>query len=121
MIIRPQKGSVLAQGRISKDPETRTTPTGKTVTNIDMNVSDDRNTAEWLNRVACWDDIAEYAQGLKKGDKVLLCGIEKPRTYTGRDGEEKTVNDITATFLCRQPSAQKLREPGEDPDDDCPF
>lgn len=129
MIIRTPKGSLIAAGRLSKDPETRTTTTGKTVTSFGMNVSDDRDNAEWLN-VSCWGSIAEYAQTLSKGDTVMLCGHEKQRTYKGRDGEDKTTTDTTAIFLCKQPGAshgysQPRQEyqpmPATETDEDLPF
>ncbi len=47
--------------------------------------------------VVCWGRTAEVVcQYLKKGRLIEVTGCEQERTYTARDGSERTVEEIVA-------------------------
>jgi single-stranded DNA-binding protein len=123
VIMRTQKGSVVATGRLTKDPEVKTVGEKNSLL-VKFGVAvGEGNETEFVNAV-CWRKQAEYAKGLQKGDEVFLTGVDKSREYNGN-----TYVDTEIKFISKQqsgaqsiPSAnQQPREPGEDIDDDCPF
>jgi len=82
--------------RLTADPQLRHTPsTGKPVTTLRVAVQD-TDPQRFLN-VVCWGRTAEVVcQYLKKGRLIEVTGREHERTYTARDGSERTVEEIVA-------------------------
>ncbi len=93
---------VILIGRLTRDPEMRTTPSGQNVTNIGLATSrvyNDKNgqrqeTTEFHNLVL-WGRTAEIAaQYLIKGQEAYFEGRLTHRKYTGKDGVERSATDI---------------------------
>lgn len=93
---------VVLVGRLTRDPELRTTTTGKSVCDFSIAVQkrikpqDGSPDADFF-RVNCWDRTAEYvANYLTKGRLVAVDGRLQSRRYTAQDGSNREVVEIVA-------------------------
>ena len=66
----------------------------------------DKSTGEWRDGVTtwfgvtCWRGLAEHtAQSLKTGDRVVVTGRLRTRTWRGADGEERSSLEIDAATV----------------------
>ena len=83
-------------GNLTKDPETRTTPNGKTVCNFDIAVNDRQGNATYF-RISAWSQLGEICQKyLSKGKKVSVVGPVSARAYTDRNGKVNASIEVTA-------------------------
>ena len=91
-------------GRVTKDPETRTTPSGQTVASIGVasnrvwntNNGEKQEKVEYHSIVA-WGKLAEICgQYLTKGQLVLFEGRLETRTWDGQDGVKRSKTEIIA-------------------------
>lgn len=98
---------VLLVGRLTRDPEVRTTPSGQSVTNIGLatnRVWNDKNGQRQekteFHTVILWGRLAEIAgQYLTKGQEAFIEGRMETRSYTGKDGAERRTTEIVAENL----------------------
>lgn len=115
---------------LCKDVEKRETATGKTVAHFTIAVNGYNDTTDFFT-VNVWGNQAEHcAKYLKKGSKVLVEGEIHNRSYEDRDGNKRTVTEITANnveFLSpreEQPAPTPKTKPTLKPveiDEDIPF
>lgn len=83
-------------GNLTKDPETRTTPNGKTVCNFDIAVNDRQGNATYF-RISAWEKQGENCQRfLSKGKKVMVTGPVSARAYSDRNGKANVSIEVTA-------------------------
>ena len=91
-------------GNLTRDPEIRTTPNGKTVASFSVATNliwtdqsgQKRDKAEFHNIVA-WGRLAEICgQYLKKGSKVYLEGRLQTRDWVGQDSVKRYRTEIVA-------------------------
>lgn len=91
-------------GNLTRDPETRTTTTGKSVVSFSIATNETwKDTAgakqervEYHNIVA-WGKLAEICQQyLHKGKKIYIEGRLQTRDWTGQDGVKKYKTEIVA-------------------------
>ena len=90
---------IILIGNLTRDPETRTTPSGHSVCNFDIAVNDRRGGQEntLYFRVAAWDKTGESCQRyLTKGRKVFVAGPLSYRTYQANDGTTRVSLEVTA-------------------------
>lgn len=83
-------------GNLTADPEMRTTPNGKTVTNFTVAVSrkGDKDKTDYF-RCAAWGKTGEVCgQYLGKGKKVCVTGEVSARAFTDRQGEAKASLEV---------------------------
>lgn len=93
---------VILIGNLTRDPELKYTPTGVAVctfgvaTNRSWTTSDGQTKDETqYHRIVAWQKLAELCgKLLTKGRKVYLEGRLTYRTFTGRDGQQKTIAEI---------------------------
>lgn len=133
---------VFLLGRLVRDPEIRTTQSGKMVTTFTLAV--DRfgggrdNNADFIT-IVTWDKLAENCgNSLTKGQRALVEGRLQIRSFDGKDGQKRWVTEIVAQsveFLERRsagpagPAAEgnvshdAAAQFGQDvaPDDEIPF
>ncbi len=91
-------------GRLTKDPEVRTTATGQTVASISIATNSfwkDKNGQKQekteFHNVVLWGRIGEIAgQYLTKGQECYIEGRLETDKYTGKDGIEKRSTKIVA-------------------------
>ncbi len=105
---------VVLVGRLTRDPELRTTSTGKSVTDFSIAVdkkikpTDGTSTADFF-RVSAWGQTAEFvANYLHKGRLVAVDGRLQSRKYQASDGSNREVVEIVAD------NVQSLDRPRDD-------
>lgn len=105
---------VVLIGRLTRDPELRTTSTGKSVVAFSIAVTkkfkpqDGSPDADFFN-VSAWGKTAEYVSNyLNKGRLVAVDGRLQTRKYTGSDGVNREVVEIVADDV------QSLEKPSAD-------
>lgn len=93
------------QGRLARDPELRQTNTGKQVATFTLAVDRGRrdangqSQADWIPVIA-WERAAEFAyKWLHKGQMVAVDGRLQSRTYTAKDGTNRTVLEVVANNI----------------------
>ena len=94
---------IIVTGRLTRDPELRTTTTGKQVAGLGIAVDkrfkpQDANepTADFFN-VTAWGQTAEFITNYGgKGRLVAVDGRLQSRKYTNKDGVEVTAVEIVA-------------------------
>ena len=93
------------QGRLARDPELRQTNTGKQVATFTLAVdrgrkdANGKSVADWIPVIA-WERAAEFAyKWLTKGQMVAVDGRLQSRTYTAKDGTNRTVLEVVAAGI----------------------
>jgi len=89
-------------GNLTRDPELRYTPKGTAVCTFGVATNRSWTTAEGqtkedaqYHRIVAWNKLAELCgKLLTKGRKVYLEGRIVYRTFTGKDGLQRTVSEI---------------------------
>lgn len=93
---------VILVGRLTRDPEVKTTPSGQTVATIGIatgrtwtDKQGQKQEKTEFHNVIMWGRTAEVAgQYLVKGQEIFVEGRLESRRYTGKDGVERKVTDI---------------------------
>jgi single-strand DNA-binding protein len=91
-------------GNLVDDPELRFTNTGTAVANLRVAVTQRiQQNGQWRDgetsffRVTCWRDQAEHlADSLAKGDRVMVTGRLRQRSWETPEGERRSVTEIEA-------------------------
>lgn len=94
-------------GRLTRDPEMRTTPSGQTVTTIGLatgrtwvDKSGQKQEKTEFHNIVMWGRLAEIAgQYLTKGQEAYIEGRLETRSYTGKDGVERRTTEIIAEVM----------------------
>ncbi len=91
-------------GNLTADPELRFTPAGHAVANFTVASTPrtfDRQSGEWRDgdalflRCTLWRDAAEHvAESLTRGDRVVVQGRLRQRSFETRDGDKRTVVEL---------------------------
>jgi len=94
---------VILIGNLGQDPDTRYTPNGNAVVNLNLATDEsykDRQTGqmvpktEW-HRVVLFGKVAEVAgQYLRKGSKVYIEGKLQTRKWQGQDGQDRYTTEV---------------------------
>ena len=104
---------VILVGNLGKDPEVKTTPTGKKVANFSIATSEkygDKINTEW-HSLTLWEKTAEVAEKyLKKGMMIYVEGKLQSRTYDDKDGIKRSVTDVVVTTLTILSSKKDFEE-----------
>ena len=111
-------------GNLTADPEMRFTPSGAAVASFTVASTPrtfDRPAGEWKDgetlfmRCSIWRDAAEnVAESLTKGTRVIAQGRLVQRSYTTREGENRTVVEMQVDEIgpsLRYAKAQVTRQP----------
>lgn len=94
---------VIIGGRLTADPELKTTPTGISVTSFtiavnrrDFGKSDEKQNADFFN-VTAWRQTAEFiTRFFRKSSSICVVGSIQTRTWQGTDGQKKFATEIVA-------------------------
>jgi single-strand DNA-binding protein len=95
---------VLVIGHLGRDPEMRTTPSGRSVARFSVattrnwtNADGERKSeTEWFN-VVSWGSLAEICnQYLKKGQQVYIEGRLQTRRWEDDEGNKRSTTEIVA-------------------------
>lgn len=98
---------VILQGRLTGDPELKTTTAGVTVTSFSIAVernyqANGQRESDFFN-VTAWRKTAEFiSRFFTKGNKILLVGELQQRSYQTQQGEKRTVVEVVANeaYFC---------------------
>ena len=92
-------------GRLTRDPELRTTPTGRNVCQFSIAVNrnftnaNGEREADFINCVV-WDKQAEnLVKYQKKGNQIAVEGRIQTRNYDDKDGKKVYVTEILASNI----------------------
>lgn len=117
---------LTVRGRLTSDPELRFTPNGAAVANLTVAVNArkfDKQTNEWKDKEAkfwrcnAWNQgkltLAEnIAEGLKKGDAVVVYGEIETRKYQTKEGESRSVDEIRIESIGKDLTFHKPAQQG---------
>lgn len=113
---------IIVIGNLGRDPEMRYTPAGQSVTSFSVASNrryttgdgQQREETEWFN-VSAFGRLGETCnQYLTKGQQVYLEGRLRSRSFEGRDGQTRHVNEIILNdmqFLGRGSGAEREESP----------
>lgn len=118
----PALNKVQLIGFLGKDPESRTTPTGKKLSHFSLAVTrrwksgaENKEATDWFN-VEVWGRLGELSQQyLKKGSLVYVEGRLQTDRYEDKGGETKYFTKVVAAslqFLDRKPAEEPVEEMG---------
>jgi len=102
----PGLNKIQLIGRLGKDPESRTTPTGKKVSSFSLAVTrrwrsgkESKEATDWFN-VDVWGSLAETSQKyLKKGRMVYVEGRLQTDRYEDKSGETRYFTKVVGSSL----------------------
>jgi single-strand DNA-binding protein len=99
---------VILIGNLGQDPESRTTPSGTTVTNIRIATSESwrdkqsgemKENTEW-HSVVLWNKLGEIAaEYLRKGSQVYIEGRLQTRKWQDKQGNDRYTTEIVASEM----------------------
>lgn len=113
---------VMILGNLTQDPETRTTPSGQTVTTFGVatnrvwtGADGKKQEQAEFHRVVCWSKLAEIAgQYLAKGRLVFIEGRLQTRSWQDQQtGQKRWRTEIIAEGLQLGPRRVERGEGGE--------
>jgi single-strand DNA-binding protein len=95
---------VMLIGNLTKDPEIKTTATGKKVASFSLAINDgkDQNGTEIVQyfNLNAWDKTADVIEKyVKKGHKIMASGRLKNRSWDKPDGTKGYATDITVSDI----------------------
>lgn len=99
---------VTIEGNLTRDPELRFTQAGKGVANFGVACTDRRRGADgqWEDTdaeffdVSAWERLGDnVADSLRKGDRVIVVGRLKQRSYKTNDGDKRSKVEIVADVV----------------------
>lgn len=93
---------VILVGRLTRDPEMRTTSSGQNVASVSMATNSywtdkggQRQERTEFHNVVLWGRLAEIAgQYATKGSELYVEGRLQTRTYTAKDGTERRTTEV---------------------------
>jgi single-strand DNA-binding protein len=91
-------------GNVTRDPETRTTPAGQSVTTFSVatnfqwtDASGQKQKKSEFHNIVAWRKLGEIcAQYLHKGSKIYIEGRLQTRDWEGQDGVKRYRTEIVA-------------------------
>ena len=91
---------IILQGRLVRDPEMRTTQSGKSVASFTLAVDRDfapqgqQKETDFINCTA-WNGTADFINRyFSKGSMATVCGSLQIQNYTDRDGNKRTSPNV---------------------------
>lgn len=95
---------VVLVGRLTRDPEVRSTPSGQNVATVSLATNrfwTDKNGQKQekteFHNIVLWGKLAEIAgQYLTKGQEAYFEGRLETRKYTGKDNVERRTTEVVA-------------------------
>ena len=93
--------NVTLIGRLTADPELRTTTTGKSVANftiaVDRTYSKGGNKETDFINICCWESTADFvSKYFSKGSMIALRGEIQTRNYEDKNGNKRTAFEVLA-------------------------
>ncbi|SDP87887.1 single-strand DNA-binding protein [Actinopolyspora xinjiangensis] len=105
----PGLPEVTVAGTLTADPEIKYLDSGVCVANFTVAANErrfDKDAGQWVDasatflRCQLWRQEAEHAvESLSKGDRVLVTGALKQRSWETEHGEKRTVMELAVTEI----------------------
>lgn len=105
----PGLPEVTVAGTLTADPEIKYLDSGVGVANFTVAANDrrfDREKGEWVDasatflRCQVWRQLAEHVtESLARGQRVLVTGALKQRSYETAEGEKRTVFELAVSEI----------------------
>lgn len=122
---------VSLMGRLTKDPELRTTQSGIAVASftlaVDRDFKSEEQSTDFINLVA-WRQTAEFvSKWFRKGQLAAVTGRIQTRQYTDKQGNNRTAFEVVADHAYFAESKKTTTQSDEpfpeitDDDSDLPF
>ena len=92
---------IILQGRLTSDPELKTTPNGKSVTSFSLAVERDFSTGDekitdFIN-IVVWEKTADFVcKYFSKGRQMIVRGSLQSRKYQTQNGENRVAYEVRA-------------------------
>ena len=114
---------VILVGRLTNDPNLKTTPTGQTVCSFGLatnRIWTDKNNQKQekteFHNIVLWQKLAETAsQYLKKGNLVLIEGRIQTRSWQDQNGNKRYRTEIVAENMQLAPKTISQANPQQQP------
>ena len=98
---------VMLIGRVTQDPEVRTTPTGQNVANFSLvtnrswkNDKGERQERPEFHNIVAWRHLADIVgQYAPKGKQLYIEGYLQTRNWEGKDGNKRYTTEVVANSL----------------------
>lgn len=98
---------IILQGRLTKDPELKTTNTGKSVCSFSLAVERDFSTdgekiTDFID-IVTWNKTAEFvSKHFAKGKQMVVKGNLQTRKYQTQNGENRNTTEVVAekVYFC---------------------
>ena len=96
-------------GNLTADPELRYTQSGKPVTTLRIAANERRKNeaGEWVDGdttyldAVTWRNAEAIASALHKGQRVMITGTLKQRSYETATGEKRNAYEVNADFVAQ--------------------
>ena len=108
--------TVILLGRLTADPDIRSTRDGKAVASFTMAVDRYKEGADFI-RCQAWEKRADFCEKyLKKGTKIAIRGRIRTGDYTDKDGKKVYTTDVVIEDIefAQTKAAQEAPEPKPD-------
>ena len=98
------KGAMIAIGRLGKDADFRVGGAKQShfcsfsIAADETVAADGQKKTTWIDVDAAFE-LADLSRNFRKGDVVFVAGKLQQRSYTTRDGEQRTANELKAEFV----------------------
>lgn len=110
--------SVILLGRLTRNPELKTTPSGKEVVTFNLAVNRNKDTADFITCVA-WENMAKFMnQYLKQGSLIVVQGSLQTRSYDRKDGSKAMATEVIVSNIEFGESKPKEKAPEQEPNFD---
>lgn len=108
--------TVILLGRLTADPDIRSTRDGKAVASFTLAVDRYKEGADFI-RCQAWEKRADFCEKyLKKGTKIAVKGRIRTGDYTDKDGKKVYTTDVVIEDIefAQTKAAQEAPEPKPD-------
>lgn len=115
----PNKNYAEVMGHLGRNPETRITANGMSVTDLSVATSNnykDRS-GEWVEKPATWWKVSVWGElgdkvavEFSKGDAVMVRGKVEARAWLSDSGEARVSHEITAREVFRPIYVSKAKD-----------
>ena len=105
---------IILQGRLTNDPELKTTNSGKSVCSFTLAVERDFSTdgdkiTDFIN-IVTWNKTAEFvSRYFAKGKQMIAKGSLQTRKYQTQNGDNRTATEVVAdkVYVCGDQTEQQ--------------
>lgn len=109
--------SITAHGNLGRDPELATDKTGQEYAKFSLAATTGKEETTWLSCTVWGKRAQTFMRYCTKGSKITIIGKGKLRTYTNKEGVEKSTLDVSVTDFtlpARQTPIDNPYTPGQD-------